>query len=55
MALNDEQAASQLIDRTTATRNPFNAKYSKVMDADWETCASVLNGFSIKELLSRRW
>lgn len=55
MALNDEHAANQLIDRTTATRNPFDAKYSKVEDADWETCASVLNGMSMKELLSRGW
>jgi hypothetical protein len=55
VALNDEQAARQLIDRTTATRNPFDAKYSKVDDADWETCASVLNGLSMKELLSRGW
>lgn len=55
VALNDEQAANQLIDRTTATRNPFDAKYSKVEDADWETCASVLNGMSMKELLSLGW
>ncbi len=55
MALNDEQAANQLINRTAATRNPFDAKYSKVEDADWETCASVLNGLSMKELLSRGW
>ena len=55
VALKDEQAANQLIDRTTATRNPFDAKYSKVEDADWETCASVLNRFSMKELLSRGW
>lgn len=55
VALNDEQAARQLIDRTTATRNPFDVKYSKVEDADWETCASVLNGVSMKELLSREW
>lgn len=55
VALNDEQAAQQLIDRTTATRNPFDVKYSKVEDADWETCASVLNGLSMKELLSRGW
>jgi len=55
VALNDEQAAQQLIDRTTATRNPFDVKYSKVEDADWETCASVLNGVSMKELLSRGW
>jgi len=55
VALNDEQAARQLIDRTTATRNPFDVKYSKVEDADWETCASVLNAVSVKELLSRGW
>jgi len=55
VALNDENAAKQLIDRTVATRNPFDVKYSKVEDADWETCASVLNGTSMKELLSRGW
>ena len=55
VALNDEQAARQLIDRTTATRNPFDVKYSKVEDADWETCASVLNAVSMKELLSQAW
>ena len=55
IALKDEQAANQLIDRTAATRNPFDAKYSKVEDADWETCASVLNGVSAKELLSKGW
>jgi hypothetical protein len=55
VALNDEQSARQLIDRTTATRNPFDVKYSKVEDADWETCVSVLNSVSMKELLSREW
>ena len=55
VAMKDEAAAHQLIDRTTATRNPFDAKYSKVADADWETCASVLEPQSVKELLSRSW
>lgn len=55
VALNDEAAANQLIDRTTATRNPFDAKYSKVEDEDWETCVSVLNGISMRELLSQSW
>jgi hypothetical protein len=55
VALNDEAAANQLIDRTTATRNPFDEKYSKVEDADWETCASVLNGLSMKEMLAKAW
>ena len=55
IALNDEQAANQLIDRTAATRNPFDIKYSKVEDADWETCTLVLNSVSAKELLSNGW
>ncbi|CAK0760783.1 DNA/RNA SNF2 family helicase [Gammaproteobacteria bacterium] len=55
IALNDEQAAQNLIDRTTATRNPFDVKYSKVEDSDWETCTSVLNGVSAKERLSVGW
>ena len=55
VALHDELAAQQLIDRTTATRNPFDVKYSKVEDADWETCASVLNAVSLNELLSQGW
>lgn len=55
VALNDEQAANQLIDRTTVTRNPFDAKYSKVEDADWESCSTVLDPRSVKEQLSKGW
>lgn len=55
VALHDEETARQLIDRTTATRNPFDVKYSKVEDYDWETCASVLNKVTMKELLSQGW
>ena len=55
LAMNEEAEARKLIDRTTATRNPFDVKYSKVEDADWETCAEVLNVESMKELLSRGW
>jgi len=55
LALHDEQAAQQLIDRSTATRNPFDAKYSRVEDADWETCAQVLDPLAVKEQLSRGW
>ena len=55
LALNDEQAARQLIDRTAATRNPFDVKYSKVEDVDWDTCSSVLNPERVRELLSKGW
>jgi ERCC4-related helicase len=55
IALEGEQEAFQLIDRTTATRNPFDAKYSKVEDADWETCSLVLDPIAVREQLSRGW
>jgi hypothetical protein len=53
--MNDAQAANQLIDRTTAIRNPFDVKYSRVEDAHWESCATVLNPLSVRKILSRRW
>lgn len=55
VALNDEQAARQLINRTTATRNPFDVKYSKVEEANWEACTLVLNSVSVRELMSKGW
>ena len=55
IALQSEQEALQLIDRTTATRNPFDAKYSVVEDADWETCALVVDPLAVKEQLSQGW
>ena len=55
IALDSEEEARQLIDRTTSTRNPFDAKYSKVEDADWETCSLVLDPLAVREQLSRGW
>lgn len=55
VAMNDERTARQLIDRAAMARNPFDVKYSKVEDADWETCASVLNGESMAEMLRLGW
>ena len=55
IALESEQDALQLIDRTAATKNPFDRKYSKVEDADWESSAIVLNPLAIREQLSRGW
>jgi len=55
VALNDKAAANQLIDRTTATRNPFDVKYSRVDDANWEACSSVLNPISVREILEMHW
>ena len=55
VALNDEAEIAELIDQTTATRNPFDRKYSKVEDAAWETCSSVLNPISVRELMEAGW
>ena len=55
IALEGEQEARQLIDRTVATRNPFDAKYSRVEDADWETCSLVLDPRAVREQLLRAW
>jgi hypothetical protein len=55
IAENDESKARELIDRTTITQNPFDIKYSKVEDAKWESCSTVLNSFSTSELLRRPW
>ena len=50
-----EEAARQMIDRTVAMRNPFDVKYSKVEDADWETCTTVLNPVRVEEILKSGW
>lgn len=55
LALNEEAAAHQLINQAAATRNPFDAKYSKVEDADWETCEIVLDPIAVREQLSQGW
>ena len=55
VAMDNERAAKQLIDQSAAAKNPFDTKYSKVEDADWETCATVLDSTRTKELLSQGW
>ncbi len=55
VALIDEAEVVELTDQTTATRNPFDKKYSKVEYADRETCAIVLNPISVRELMERGW
>ena len=55
IALQSEQEARQIIDRTATTQNPFDAKYSVVEDSDWETCAVVVDPLVVMEQLSRGW
>lgn len=55
VALRNEQEANLLIDRTASARNPFDTKYSKVEDADWESCSTVLDPHAAKEQLMSGW
>ena len=55
LALHDEKEARQLIDRSMAVRNPFDIKYSKVIDIDWNTCPLVLDPLCVKEELQKGW
>jgi ERCC4-related helicase len=55
IAEHNEEKANELIDRTSLTQNPFDIKYSKVEDAQWESCTTVLNAFSKGELLRKPW
>lgn len=55
VALKNDAEARQLIDRASSARNPFDIKYSKVEDADWETCEQVLNPFNVNELFKKEW
>jgi len=55
VALIDQAEIAELIDQTTATRNPFDKKYSKVEDAAWESSPIVLNPISVRELMELGW
>ena len=55
IALQEQEAAEKLINRTAAIKNPFDQKYSRVEDANWETCASVINPVLVQEMLKKGW
>jgi len=37
------------------TRNPFDAKYSKVEDTDWETSPLVIDPSAVRKILRKSW
>jgi hypothetical protein len=55
IALRNAESAKQRIDQTAVTRNPFDAKYSKVEDSDWESCSTVLSREDIQDVFTRGW
>lgn len=55
VALNDEAAARRLINRASEARNPFDIKYNKVEDDDWESVTTVIRPEAIRSVLKRPW
>lgn len=56
LAHGERAAALNLIDRSTAlSRNPFDTKYSRVEDVDWESSADVLDPKELAEAMKRGW
>ena len=52
----DEKAkARNLIDRTQTVQNPFDEKYARVEDSNWEECTSVINPIGIHEVMKTGW
>ena len=56
VAQGEREDANKLIDRTIAlSRNPFDAKYSRVEDVDWESSTSVLDPVELGETMRQGW
>ncbi|MBU6289998.1 MAG: helicase SNF2, partial [Chloroflexi bacterium] len=56
VATGEQDEASKLIDKTVEIRrNPFDKKYSKVKEIDWETHATVLDPMGIVEEMTKGW
>ncbi len=55
-AIGERREAERLIDRATELRrNPFDAKYAKVEDSDWESCHRVLNPLDLADQMRKGW
>lgn len=56
VAQGEKEEANKLIDRTIAlSRNPFDAKYSRVEDVDWESSPTVLDPVELAETMRQGW
>ncbi len=56
VAIGKQEKAKNLIDSETQLRsNPFDAKYSKVDDVDWESCANVIDPAEVLALMKCGW
>ncbi len=56
MAVGDSQEAAKRIDQATALKvNPFDAKYSAVLDEDWDSNPRVIDPIEVLEVLRKGW
>lgn len=56
MALGDKEDAARRIDQATALKaNPFDKKYSTVVDEDWDSTPRVIDPIEAGEILKRGW
>ncbi|MGI8550545.1 MAG: phospholipase D-like domain-containing anti-phage protein [Dehalococcoidia bacterium] len=54
VAQRDEQKAREIIDQLPPT-HPFEMKYDRVEQVDWESCSTVLDSVSQLEVLTKGW
>lgn len=54
MAIGDKEEAKNIIDNLP-TQHPFEMKYNKIEDIDWESCSDVLNNIERKRVLKEGW
>lgn len=54
MAIGDKEEAKKVIDNLPA-RHPFEMKYNKIENIDWESCSDVLNNIERKRVLKDGW
>lgn len=56
IALGNKEDAARRIDQATALKtNPFDTKYSTVVDEDWDSNPKVIDPFETEEVLKRGW
>ena len=53
-ALSDEKEARRVID-AIPKRHPFEMRYDKLENVDWESCSRVLDSASRLETLRKGW
>jgi hypothetical protein len=54
VATGEAKAAKKLIDNIRP-RHPFDERYSKVENIDWESCSQILSEIEKRSLLRTAW